>query len=95
MAIELINLIDETLVNFSGSLYFVAIIILLFFIIGFLLAGLDFRFALLMVFPLVVYFSSEAVGIFGSPIISGVFWLVVIALGLFVAWSLIQERVYT
>jgi hypothetical protein len=80
--------LQESLVSMFGSMTYVAIAIILFFLIGFLLTGFDFRFALLIITPLIIVFSS--VGWFPKWI-GGFAWIIIIGFGLYIAYRMLHE----
>lgn len=89
LTIPLIEVIEQTLVKATGSLTLVAFGIMAFFLIGFMFSGIDFRYSILIITPLVIIFTKMG----WLPIeVSGIFWVIIIGFALFIAWNYIKER---
>lgn len=81
--------LEDALFGFSGSMWLVAIIILIVFIVAFLIVGVDFRYALIFSSPLVLGFTE--IGWF--PIwIQTVFWLLIIGIGAYLLYTYMSDR---
>ncbi len=77
--------------GFTGSYLLIAMMILVFFLLAFLIIGLDFRFALLFVMPLVVAFADA--GWFGvTKWFSVLIWFIAIGLSIFIIYSMFSDR---
>ena len=87
--ISFFQTIQDSLFGTAGNSYLVALGILAFFVIAFLIIGLDFRYALLIPAPLVLAFVS--LGWFPQWV-GVMFWFLVITLGGFIMWNLIKDR---
>lgn len=87
--IPLISSINDALFGISGSMYLVAIIIMVFFFIAFLVIGIPFKYAVMFTSPLALAFTS--IGWF-PQIVATIFWLLIGGLGLFMLWTYISDR---
>ena len=86
---EIFQTVEDALFGSAGSLYLVAILIMAFFFILFLMFNIDFRLALMIESPLLLAFSE--IGWFPAWV-AGVFWILIVGIGLFIAWNFIKER---
>lgn len=77
--------------GFTGSYILIALMILGFFILAFLIIGLDFRFALLFSMPLFVAFGNEG-WLGASKWVSVLVWFIAIGLSVFLIWSMFSDR---
>lgn len=75
--------------GFTGDYTLIAIMILIFFLLAFLLVGLDFRFALLFCLPLAAVFSAEG---WFALWFSVLFWFIAVGLGGFIIWTMFSDR---
>jgi len=80
--------IQNGLQSLFGSLALPALLIMLVIAVAFMIAGIDFRFALMMVSPLTLAFVS--IGWFPAWV-SVVFWIFVVAIAGFMLWSNLQQ----
>ena len=89
MSVGLFTLIEDQLFSNTGSMWLVAIGILAFFFIAFLIIGLDFKYAIIFTSPLVLGFVQ--MGWFPAWI-QVVFWLIIVGIGGFLAYTYLSDR---
>jgi len=80
--------LESALTSVFGSMAFVALLIMLFFIIAFLFLRIDFKFAILFTSPLALAFAAMG---WLPGWVSFVFWMMVITLGGFLFWKYFSE----
>ena len=73
----------------TGDMTIVAMMILIFFLLAFLLVGIDFRFAMLFCLPLAIAFTAEG---WFSAWFSVLFWIITLGLGGFIVWTMLSDR---
>ncbi len=92
MSIGLFSTIEDSLfgvLGFNGDMAISAVAIMLFFIIAFVIGGLEFKYAIMLTSPLVLAFVE--MGWF--PIwISTIFWLLIAGLGIFLWVTYMSDR---
>lgn len=77
--------------GFTGSYVLIALGVIAFFILAFLIIGLDFRFALLFSMPLFVAFGEE--GWLGATAwVKVLVWFIAVGLSIFLIWSMFSDR---
>jgi hypothetical protein len=92
MSIALFTSLQDSLFGMTGDLTYVALGILLFFIIILLFVGLDLKFAIILTAPLGVAFSPS-IGFGWLPIWVAIsYWVLVVGMGIFTIWTYISER---
>jgi hypothetical protein len=89
MSLNLFNGIEQYLVQSFGSIYILALGLVLFFTVAFLIAGVDFRLIILLNTILVIGFSRMG---WIPAWIEGAFWILIVGLGLYMLWIKIFER---
>ena len=89
MAIEFFTTIQQALFGSTGDYLYVAMGILVLFVVLFLFVGIDFKYAVMFTAPLGIAFSNG--GWFNSWV-GVVYWLLVVSMGIFTVWQLISER---
>lgn len=87
-AIPLLNNLDSVIQSFTGNIFIVALVIVGFFAIGFLMSGIPFRFVMLLMVPLMAALASSD---WFPGWVQAVFWFVVVGIGLFLFSSLWQR----
>lgn len=89
LSIALFSTIESSLFGSLGSMYIAGLAIMVFFIIAFVIAGMDFKYAIMFTSPLVLAFVE--MGWF--PVwISTVFWLLIAGLGIFLWVTYMSDR---
>jgi hypothetical protein len=93
MTLTLFNQTEGILHSVLGTgdngLILLALAILLFFTVAFMIAGIDFRIVLLLDTILIIGFSRMA---WIPKYIEGIFWILVVGIGLYIAWINLSER---
>ena len=89
MSLNLFAGMEQSLVQSFGSLYLLALGIIIVFTIGFLMTGIDFRVVLLMDSILVIGFARMA---WIPSYIEGIFWILVVGLGVYLLWTNLFNR---
>lgn len=89
MVLQLFSNIEAVIAQSWGATWFLALFICLFFFIGFLIAGLDFRIVMLIESILVVAFAYDGWFPFW---VAGMFWILIVGLGIFFVWRKLQEQ---
>ena len=89
MSIGLFSTIEDSLFASTGSMWIVAICILIFFFLAFLIAGLEFKYATIFTSPLVLGFVK--MGWFPAWI-QVVFWIMIVGIGGFLAYTYLSDR---
>lgn len=89
MAIQFLSEIMQSWFGFTGDYTLIALGILAFFVLGFVIIGLDFKFALLLCLPLAAVFTAE--GWFNTWF-SFIFWFLAVAITGFIVWTHLIER---
>lgn len=89
MAIDLLTNIMNSWSGVTGDMTIVAMGILVFFLLAFILVGIDFRFAMFFTLPLAVVFTAEG---WFSPAFSVFFWIITLGLGGFLVWTMLSDR---
>ncbi len=89
MSVPLITGINDAIIGLTGSYYLMGIIIMVFFIIAFLIMGLEFKYAIMFTSPLVLGFVE--MGWF-PVIVSTLFWLAIGGIGIYMLWTQLSER---
>jgi hypothetical protein len=87
---EILQTIQNVLVGTTGDLYLYAIGVIAFFLIAFLMLGMDFRFALALCSPLVMGFSYIG---WIPKWIALILWIVVVGFGIFIVVNYWRERI--
>lgn len=85
----LTNLIETGMVNSFGGTYLVFGLIFVAIFIGFLMAGINFRFALLFSSPVLVVMAQSGVI---APWIGYIIYIFVIGFGMYVAYGEMQSK---
>lgn len=81
--------IEDAWFGSSGNMILVAFGIMFFFLIVMLIIGIDFRFALMLIAPLIIVFTE--IGWFPDWV-AGIFWVLVVGIAIFIFWNLLRER---
>lgn len=89
MAIEFLEQIMSSWFGFTGDYTLIALGILAFFVLGFVLVGLDFKLGLIFCLPLAVVFTTAG---WFSTWFSFLFWFIAVGLSLFIIWTHIIDR---
>ena len=89
IAISLFTDIEGALFSMFGSMQFVAFAIMIFFILAFLLMGIEFRYAVLIIAPLIVGFG--AMGWVDKWLVI-MAWIMIITFAGSIVWNIIRER---
>lgn len=89
MSIPLIDSIDTALFGITGSYELLAIIILTFFIIAFIITGIPFKYAIMFSAPLVQGFVNMG---WLQPIVGTIMWLLVGGWGTYLLISTLSDR---
>ena len=89
MSLAILDTIQASLFGISGSMYLVAIGIMIFFFIAFLIIGMPFKYATMFTSPMVLGFVE--IGWF-PQIMSLIFWLLIAGIGIFLFISFISDR---
>jgi len=89
VAASLLQLLENTLHSMFGSMSLVALVIMGIMAIGFMFAGMDFRFAVMMVTPMILAFVE--IGWFPQWV-GAVFWMLVVLFGGYIAWTYIKRE---
>jgi len=89
MSVGLFTLIEDSLFTNAGSMWLVAICILIFFFLAFMIAGMEFRYAIIFTSPLILGFVQ--MGWFPAWI-QVVFWLIIVGIGGFLAYTYLSDR---
>ena len=89
MTLDFFSGFQETIVNSFGSIYILALGIILFFTIAFLILNIDFRLVLLLDTILIIGMTRME---WLPAWVEGVFWIGVVGLGIYIAWGYIGER---
>jgi hypothetical protein len=72
----------------SGAMWLVAITIMGLILIGLLMSGVDFRFALMFLAPLLLAFADDA---WIPTWIGGLVWIFIVGFTMFIAWNRFKE----
>ena len=80
--------IEQSLFGIGGSGVIVSLILIVFFIMAFMFAGLEFKYALILSSPLVLSFASMG-WLVGWDIF---IWIIVVSIPLYLFWNYIRER---
>lgn len=89
MSVPLITGINDAVVGLTGSYYLMGILIMVFFMIAFLIMGLQFKYAIMFTSPLVLGFVE--MGWF-PVIVSTFFWLAIAGIGIIMLWTQFSDR---
>jgi len=88
---DLFTLVENSLSQTFGSMVIVGLAIIFLFFIVLVIAGVDFRFSLIIIAPLLLAMASSG---WFPAYIGGLVWVVVIGFGLFIAWNRFREGSY-
>lgn len=84
-----INAIEQSVVQSIGSYAVLALILVLVFLGAYLVMGVDFRFSLLLISPLIPSFAS---GGWIPAWVEGLFWIVGVGFGMYFLYVIIKDR---
>ena len=89
-AIPLLENVTDVLFNSVGNLNIMSLIIVCFFIFGLLIVGVDFRFALMLVLPLIMVFSDSG---WLPKWVGGLLWILIVTFVGYFLWIYVKERI--
>ena len=89
MSIPFLETIMTSWFGYTGDYTIIAMGILVFFVLAFVLVGIDLRFALMFCLPLAGVFTASG---WFSPWFSVLFWFFTIGIGGYLLWTSIIER---
>ena len=89
MSLDLLDQIMSSWFGYTGDYTLIAIGILVFFVLAFVLVGIDIKFALIFCLPLAGVFTVQG---WFSLWFSVLFWFVTIGIGGYMLWTTITER---
>lgn len=84
---QIFQTIQDTLISSFGNLAIVSLLIIIVFLVGFLFAGIDFRYATLLTIPLILVFSRIN---WLPQWIGGLFWILTVMIGGYIAWGYLK-----
>ena len=89
MSLDLLDTIMQSWFGYTGDYTLIAIGILIFFVLAFVLVGIDVRYSLIFCLPLAVVFTAQG---WFSTWFSIMFWFATIGLGGYIFWTNIIDR---
>lgn len=89
LALPIISTIEDSFVSMFGSQLVFGMFVILFFVIAFMFAGVDFRIAGLVIMPVII--AMGELGWIPKPIV-GLAWIILVGFGLYLIWNYLRER---